>query len=68
MQEDTLLTIREAARRLALRECTIRAWLARRKLPHVKCGRSVRVPAEAIERFIQENTIPAKEERRGIAR
>jgi hypothetical protein len=33
----------------------------------VSCGRAVRVPAEAIERFIEQNTIPAAEKRNGRA-
>jgi len=55
-----LLTVIEAAEALGLKPSTIRAWLLRRKLPRVNCGRSVRVPAEAIEKFIVENTVPAR--------
>lgn len=58
-----LLTVAETAVALALKPSTIRAWLLRRKLPRVHCGRAVRIPAEAIERFISENTIPAQERR-----
>jgi excisionase family DNA binding protein len=58
-----LLSIREASEQLAVKPATIRAWLLRRKLPRVNCGRSVRIPAEAIERFIERNTVPAQEER-----
>jgi len=56
-----LLTVRETAELLNLRESTIRMWLLKRKLPHVHCGRAVRVPAEAVEQFIERNTIPARE-------
>jgi excisionase family DNA binding protein len=59
-----LLTVAETAEALKLKVSTVRAWLLRRKLPRVKCGRAVRIPAEAIAQFIQRNTIPAKEERR----
>jgi excisionase family DNA binding protein len=62
--EGKLLTVVEAAAALGLKQATIRAWLARRKLPRVNCGRAVRIPAEAIAEFIQRNTIPAREERR----
>ncbi len=62
-----LLTVVEAAEALGLKPSTIRAWLLRRRLPRVSCGRAVRIPAEAIERFIQENTIPAEERPRGRA-
>ena len=60
----SLLTVREAAERLNLRESTIRMWLLKRKLPRVNCGRAVRIPAEAVADFIEHNTIPAREERR----
>ena len=59
-----LLSIKETSELLALKPATIRAWLLRRKLPRVNCGRAVRIPAEAITEFIERNTIPAKEERR----
>lgn len=58
-----LLSVAQAAEALNLKPATIRAWLLRRKLPRVNCGRAVRIPAEAVERFIAENTIPAKGER-----
>jgi excisionase family DNA binding protein len=59
-----LLTVAEAAEALNLKVSTVRAWLLRRKLPRVNCGRAVRIPAEAIAEFIERNTIPAREERR----
>jgi len=59
-----LLTVKQAADTLGLKVATIRAWLLRRKLPRVNCGRAVRIPADAIAQFIERNTIPAKETRR----
>jgi excisionase family DNA binding protein len=59
-----LLSVNEASQMLSLKPATIRAWLLRRKLPRVNCGRAVRIPAEAIAQFIAQNTVPAKEERR----
>jgi excisionase family DNA binding protein len=58
-----LLTVAEAAEELNLKISTVRAWLARRKLPRVNCGRAVRIPADAIAQFIERNTIPASEVR-----
>lgn len=59
-----LLSVKEASEMLGLKPATLRAWRARRKnLPFVRCGRAVRVSADAIERFIGENTVPAKEQR-----
>jgi excisionase family DNA binding protein len=59
-----LLTVAEAAERLAVKPSTIRAWLAQRRLPCVHCGRAIRVPLEAVEQFISGHTIPARTERR----
>lgn len=59
-----LLSVKEASELLAIKPATIRAWLLRRKLPRVNCGRAVRIPAEAIAQFIERNTVPAREERR----
>jgi len=58
-----LLTVKQAAAALGLKVATIRAWLHRRKLPCVRCGRAVRVPAIAIAQFIERNTVPARDER-----
>jgi excisionase family DNA binding protein len=58
-----LVSIREASELLAVKPATIRAWLAKRKLPRVNCGRAVRIPADAIAQFIERNTIPARESR-----
>jgi excisionase family DNA binding protein len=59
-----LLNVGEAAEALNVKAATIRAWLLRRKLPRVNCGRAVRIPAAAIAEFIQKNTIPAREDQR----
>jgi excisionase family DNA binding protein len=59
-----LLSVREAAAALGLKTSTIRAWLLRRKILFVRCGRGVRIPESVIEEFITRNTVPAKEEQR----
>jgi excisionase family DNA binding protein len=59
-----LLRVEEAAEFLNVKVSTIRAWLLRRKLPRVRVGlRCVRIPREALERLVSENTIPARSER-----
>ena len=55
-----LLTVVEAAAALGLKPATIRAWILRRKLLYVRCGRAIRVPEQVIEEFIARNTVPAK--------
>lgn len=56
----TLLTVPQAAERLGMKVPTIRLWIAKRKLAHVKLSRSVRVPESEIDRLIRENLIPAR--------
>lgn len=55
-----LLTIPEAAEALSLKPSTIRAWISQRRIPHVKLGRAVRVPAKDVEQLIERNTVPAR--------
>jgi excisionase family DNA binding protein len=55
-----LLTVREVAERLAIREGTVRLWLAQGRLPKVKCGRATRIPADSVEKFVRQNTILAR--------
>lgn len=55
-----LLTIREVAKILGLQEGTIRTWLKQRRLPKVRCGRAIRIPAGAVEDFVRKNTVPAR--------
>ncbi len=57
-----LLSIKETADVLGLKVATIRAWLYRRRLPRVNCGRAVRIPADAVAQFIERNTIPARKD------
>ena len=52
------LTVKETAEYLNVKQPTIRKWIAERRLSHVKLGRAVRIPRLAIDRFIEENTVP----------
>jgi excisionase family DNA binding protein len=54
-----LRTVEQAAADLGLSVHTIRAWIARRKIGHVRLGRAVRIPATEIARLIEQGTIPA---------
>jgi excisionase family DNA binding protein len=59
-----LLNVKEAAQLLGLKPASLRSWILRRKIEFVRVGRAVRIPPEVIERFIERNTVPAREERR----
>jgi excisionase family DNA binding protein len=55
---DKLLTIREAAGLLALKEKTLYQWRWRKTgLPFVKVGRSLRVSERALRAFIERRTV-----------
>lgn len=56
-------TISEAATELGLSVHTIRAWVAARRIAHIRLGRAIRIPASEISRLIEENTVPAVKER-----
>jgi excisionase family DNA binding protein len=60
--ETTLLRAPEVARRLDLGESTVRQMMRRGELPVVRFGRAVRVPARALEIYIErriEGIIPS---------
>jgi len=61
--ESGLIGVQEVAELLGLKEGTVRAWLARRILPRVSVGRSVKVPRSAVAEFISRNTTPDREGR-----
>jgi len=59
-----LLDVTEVAERLGVSPFTIRAWLRQRRLEYVKLGRRVLVPESVIRRFVEINTVPARDESR----
>jgi excisionase family DNA binding protein len=56
-------TIAEAASELGLSVHTVRAWVAARRMAHIRLGRAIRIPAAEVRRLIEENTVPAVKER-----
>jgi excisionase family DNA binding protein len=56
-------TVAEAATELGLSVHTIRAWIAMRRIAHIRLGRAIRIPAAEIRRLIEKHTVPAIEER-----
>ncbi len=55
-------TVHEAAEELGLSVHTVRAWIASRRLGHLRLGRAIRVPASEIRRVIEKGTVPAVRE------
>jgi excisionase family DNA binding protein len=59
-----LLRVAEAAKELGVKDDTVRAWMAQRKLAFVKLGYAVRIKPEEVNRLIAEGTVPAAQKRR----
>ena len=53
------LTVAEAAEFLRLRPSTVRDWILRRKIPHVKLGGRVFVRRVDLESLISSSLVPA---------
>jgi excisionase family DNA binding protein len=56
-----LLTVAEVSEATGFERQTIYLWIAQRRLPVVRLGRSVRVAANALAEMIAEATTPARE-------
>jgi excisionase family DNA binding protein len=54
-------TIAGAAERLGVSPFTVRSWITRRRLGHLKLGRAVRVPVQEIERLLAASFTPPLE-------
>ena len=55
-----LISIREAANRLGLKESTIRKYILKRQIAYVKPSvRAVRIPIEELERILAAGLRPA---------
>jgi excisionase family DNA binding protein len=50
--------VAEAAAELNLSPATIRAWIAQRRIGHVRLGRSVRIPCHEIQRILEAGYMP----------
>jgi excisionase family DNA binding protein len=49
-----LLTVHQAAERLQLGTNRVYALVAAKTIPSVKLGKTIRIPAEALERWVEE--------------
>lgn len=51
-------TVQEAAEELGLSVHTVRAWIAQRRIAHIRLGRAIRIAADEIERVLSDSTVP----------
>jgi excisionase family DNA binding protein len=56
-------TVIEAAQELNLKPSTMRAWIAQRRIGHVRLGRAVRIPVAEIQRLLQAGYVPPERSR-----
>jgi excisionase family DNA binding protein len=59
MKASQMLTVEDAAAQLGLSSATIRAWVWRRKIEHVRLGRAVRIPQGVIDALLERGRVPA---------
>jgi excisionase family DNA binding protein len=52
-----LLSVKQAALRLGLKERTIRRWILMRKITYVKLGRWVRIPERSIRTVVHRRIV-----------
>lgn len=56
--ENTLLTVRETAKMLTIKESTVYRWLFDKKIRPVKIGtRMIRIPKAEVERILAEGQV-----------
>jgi len=65
---DEFFTVEELSDKLKVSEQTIRMWIREGRIEAYKFGRAHRVPASALQRFLEQSkqTSDAKEDARGI--
>jgi excisionase family DNA binding protein len=63
MSSEQPRTVAEAAAELGLSVHTVRAWIADRRIGHIRLGRAIRISSAEIRRIIEQNTVPALRER-----
>ena len=48
------LAVEDFAKRLSVEPARVRRWIHEGRLPHVRLGRIVRIPADALARMLSE--------------
>jgi excisionase family DNA binding protein len=53
MKATQFLTVEDFAGRLGVPPARVRRWLREGRLPHVRLGRTVKIPMDALERLLE---------------
>jgi excisionase family DNA binding protein len=59
--DEALLDIKQAARRLGVGVPTLYRWIGERRVPVVRLGRAVRFSPAALDRYVEQRTVYARE-------
>jgi excisionase family DNA binding protein len=57
--DDELMSVRQAAAFVGIKEAGMRAWIHRRTIPYTKVGRLVRIRRSSLETLLQRGEVPA---------
>jgi excisionase family DNA binding protein len=61
MESSRLLDVEESATFCHVKQTTIRAWILKRRVPHVKLGRRVFLRRTDLEALIERSLVPARD-------
>jgi excisionase family DNA binding protein len=61
------LTLREAADALGLSVHTLRAWISKRQIRHVRLGRAIRILPGVVEELLRRSTVEVRQPALGSA-
>ena len=59
IDKQELMTFKETSRWIKVRVCTLRKWARERRMPIVRIGRGLRVPASWVRDQIRKGFVPA---------
>jgi excisionase family DNA binding protein len=61
------LTLKEASNALGLSVHTLRSWISKKQIRHVRLGRSIRILPGVIEELLRNSTVEVRERELGTA-
>lgn len=60
MKTEPPVSVAKAATDLNLSIHTVRAWIAQRRIAHVRLGRAIRIPVSEIQRLLNSGLTPVR--------
>ena len=63
MDRDSPRKVPIAAEELGVSVHTVRAWVAQRRIGHIRLGRAIRIPGSEIRRLLDTGFVPPRRQR-----